>query len=90
MNEAADCWSPKNDAEGVSERRVGDRLGGRTILSRMAETPRPGIRRPDGQPYSPGSITESVYVLKSTDQWLPDEGPDDAIWSGRLGRIKRK
>ncbi len=57
-------------------------------LSRMAETPRQVIRRPDGQPYSPGTLTETVYVLKSTDQWLPDEGPDGAIWSGGHGRIK--
>jgi hypothetical protein len=54
----------------------------------MAETPRPVIRRPDGQPYSPGSITKTVYVLKSTDQWLPDEGPDGAIWSGGHGIVK--
>jgi hypothetical protein len=27
-------------------------------------------------------------VLRSTDQWLPDEGPDGAIWSGGHGRIK--
>ena len=29
-------------------------------------------------------------MLRSTDQWLPDEGPDGAIWSGGLGRIKGK
>ena len=46
------------------------------------------FRRPDGQPYSPGTITETVYVLKPTDQWLPEVGPGGAIWSGGRGRIK--
>jgi hypothetical protein len=59
------------------------------MLSGMAETPRQATRRPDGPPYSPGTLTETVYVLKSTDQWLPDEGPDGAIWTGGRGRIKR-
>jgi hypothetical protein len=54
----------------------------------MGEAPPQAFRRPDGQPYSPGTITETAYVLKSTDQWLPDEGPDGAIWSGGHGRIK--
>jgi hypothetical protein len=54
----------------------------------MGETPPRVVLRPDGRPYSPGTITETAYVLKSTDQWLPDEGPDGAIWSGGLGRIK--
>ncbi len=27
-------------------------------------------------------------MLRSTDRWLPDEGPDGAIWSGGHGRIK--
>jgi hypothetical protein len=54
----------------------------------MGEAPPQGFRRPDGQPYSAGTVTETAYVLKSTDQWLPDEGPDGAIWSGGHGRIK--
>jgi hypothetical protein len=54
----------------------------------MGETPPRVFRRPDGQPYSPGTITETAYVLKSTDQWLPDVGPDGAIGSGGHGRIK--
>ena len=54
----------------------------------MGETPARVFRRPDGQPYPAGAITETVYVLKSTDQWLPDLGPDGVIWSGGLGRIK--
>jgi hypothetical protein len=54
----------------------------------MAETPSQVKRRPDGQLYPPGAVTETVYVLKPTDQWLPDEGPDGAIWSGGKGRIK--
>ena len=54
----------------------------------MGETPPRVFRRPDGRPYSPGTITETAYVLKSTDQWVPDEGPDGAIWSGGHGRIK--
>lgn len=81
--------SPKDDAESVSERQVGDPLGARSMLSGMAEPPRQVIRGPDGQPYSPGTITETVYVLKSTDQWLPDEGPDGVIWSGGRGQVKR-
>jgi hypothetical protein len=52
----------------------------------MAETP--PLLRPDGQPYPPGTVTGTIYVLKSTDQWLPDEGPRGAIWSGGLGLIK--
>jgi hypothetical protein len=54
----------------------------------MTEAPRQVIRRPDGQPYPAGTRTETVYVLKSTDRWLPDEGPDGAIWSGGQARIK--
>ena len=54
----------------------------------MGETPPRVFRRRDGQPYPPGAVTEAAYVLKSTDQWLPDEGPDGAIWSGGRGRIK--
>ena len=54
----------------------------------MGEAAPQVFRRPDGQPYSPGTITETAYVLKSTDQWLPDEGPAGAICSGRRSRIK--
>ncbi len=54
----------------------------------MGETPPQVFRRPDGQPYPPATITETAYVLKSTDQWLPDVGPDGVIWSGGHGRIK--
>ena len=54
----------------------------------MGETPPRVFRRPDGQPYPPGAITKTAYVLKSTDQWLLDVGPDGVIWSGGLGRIK--
>jgi hypothetical protein len=54
----------------------------------MGETSPRVFRRPDGQPYSPGTITETAYVLKSTDQWLPDVGPDGVIWSGGRSRIK--
>ena len=54
----------------------------------MAETPRQVNRRPHGQPYPPGTLTETVYVLKSTDQWLPDVGASGVIWSGGRGRIK--
>jgi hypothetical protein len=54
----------------------------------MGETPPRVLRRPDGQPYRPGTITKTVYVLKSTDQWLPDVGPDGVIRSGGHGRIK--
>jgi hypothetical protein len=54
----------------------------------VAKTPHQILRRPDGQPYSPGTVTGTIYVLKSTDQWLPDELPHGAIWSGGLGRIK--
>ena len=54
----------------------------------MGETPPRVFGRPDGQPYSPGTITEIAYVLKPTDQWLPDVGPDGVIWSGGRGRIK--
>ena len=54
----------------------------------MGETPPRVFRRPDGQPYPPGAVTKTAYVLKSTDQWLPDEGPVGVIWSGGLGRIK--
>jgi hypothetical protein len=52
----------------------------------MAESP--PVPRPDDQPHPPGTLTRTIYVLKSTDQWLPDEGPHGAIWSGALGRIK--
>ena len=54
----------------------------------MGETPPRVFRRRDGQPYPPGTVTATVYVLKSTDQWRPDVGPHGAIWSGGLGRIK--
>jgi hypothetical protein len=54
----------------------------------MGETPPRVFRRPDGQPYPPGAITKAAYVLKSTDQWLPEVGPDGVIWSGGHGRIK--
>jgi hypothetical protein len=54
----------------------------------MAESSRQQVLGPDGKPYFPGTINATVYVLKTTDRWLPDEGPDGAIWSGGLGHIK--
>jgi hypothetical protein len=54
----------------------------------MGESRPQVFRGPDGRLYSPGTVTEIVYVLKSTDQWLPDQGPDGAIWSGGHGRVK--
>ncbi len=82
--------SPKNDAGGSPNTR--------SVTVSAHELPWIGWRilhakKCDGPTVSrilPALSQGPFYVLKATDQWLPDEGPHGAIWSGGLGRIKVK